>query len=205
MALNIASLALGWDRWLWYAEAAGAITVGEREQLWPRVWKALCDLGAEQARCQLAADPASTYLRALSTLVTSGRAYLAAHDGGQPAEPQRYGWQFHGRSGLDPGVTFDTERERYGTWEPQGALIGWVTEDGVFLDPAVAYRAARQFAEQAGTPLGVSDYALRQQLRDRRLLASTGGTGSVTVQRRLGGRVRSVLHLSAASFDGDAG
>jgi hypothetical protein len=187
VAQNIASLMLGWEQWLDYAAAAGAIDAGQHDQLPTRAWKALTDLGAGQERYQRDASPADAYLHALAALVTSGRAHLAGKDGGPPADPGRYGW-----------------RMPYINWEPQGDLIGWVSGEGVFLDSVVAYKAARMFTEAAGVPLGVSRYALHQQLRDRSLLATDGGPGQITVQRRLGSRRHDVLHLSADSFDGGA-
>ena len=191
-AVNIASLYLGWGQFLVYSQAVGAITADERQQYQNRAWKTLCDLGSEQARYQRDADPASTYLRALGALVTSGRAHLAAPGGSQPAEPDRWGWEFSIR-----GKDGD-----HGIWEPQGDRLGWVADDGVYLDPDVAYRAARKFAEDAGSPLGVSKYALHQQLRDKRLLVSTD-PGRIPVQRRLSGQQRRVLHLGTGMFERD--
>jgi hypothetical protein len=190
VALNIASLALGWDKWLLYAEAAGAISAGEREQLWPRVCKALYDLGAEQARYQRDADPVAAYLRALAALIAAGRAHLASPSGSCPAEPQRWGWRWrvHGEDG---------------SFDAQGELIGWV-EDGtdVYLHPDAAYKAAREFAERSGPPLGVSKNTLHDDLAERGLLATTDGPGHHTIRRDLGGqRSRRVLHLSAHTFE----
>ncbi|MGP8000171.1 MAG: hypothetical protein ACLPKI_23070 [Streptosporangiaceae bacterium] len=189
IAVNVASLALGWEQWLMFARAAGVVDDTAYCQLWRRAWKALCDLGADQDRYQRDADPASAYMRALDALVTSGRAHLASQSGGPPTEPERYGWR---------------RNEMALTWQPQGQLMGWLAEDGsgLLLDPQVAYSSARTFLESAGTPLGVSRYALQQQLRDRHMLASTTG-GRLTVQRRAGGRKREVLHVSAVSFYGE--
>jgi hypothetical protein len=184
-ALNIASLMLGWEQWLFYAQHAGVIDGGQVGQLFRRAWKALCDLGAEQARYQRDASPADAYLRALGALLASGGVHFTSHDGGVPAEPQRWGWQFRAMG-----------------WEPQGQLIGWVTDDGMFLQPEVAYKEAKQFCERSGATLGVSRYALHQQLHARHLLAETEGLGRLTVRRNLGGRTRNVLHLAAASFEG---
>jgi len=189
VALNIASLALGWDMWLLYAEAAGAITVGEREQLWPRALRALCDLGVGQARYQRDADPVSAYLRGLVALIAAGRAHLASPAGGCPAEPARWGWQWR-----EYGVN--------GIYSPQGERVGWVDGADVYLNPDAAYKAAREFTEKSGVLLGVSKSALHDDLAERGLLASTEGTGHHTVRRDLDGqRSRRVLHLSAYTFE----
>jgi len=189
-ALNVASLALGWRQWLAYAVAAGALSDAEGAELWGRAWKALCDLGAQQARYQRDADPVLAYLRALAALVAAGRAHLASPAGECPAEPQRWGWRWR-------------EHGDDGSFDPQGELIGWV-EDGtdVYLHPDAAYKAAREFADRSGAPLGVSKNALHDDLAERGLLATTDGLGHHTIRRDLGGqRSRRVLHLSAHTFE----
>ena len=190
VALNIASLMLGWEQWIAYAIAVSAVSQDEGDELWWRVWKALCDLGAQQARYQRDADPVLAYLRALAALVAAGRAHLASPAGERPPEPRRWGWrrQEHGEAG---------------SFDPQGELIGWV-EDGtdVYLHPEAAHKAAREFADRSGVPLGVSKNALHDDLAERRLLASTGSRGHHTIRRDLGGqRSRRVLHLSAHTFE----
>jgi len=187
VALNIASLFLGWEQWLSYAVAAGAIDTGDAGQLYERAWKALCDLGADQGRYQRDASPADAYLRALGALVASGGAHLASLSGdGAPSGPQRWGWR--------------TDQYPYA---PRGECIGWTDGDDVYLDPETAYKAAMQFTVKSGQPLGVGKYALHQQLNARHLLATTEGPGRLTVRRAVGGRTRNVLHLSAAGFDAD--
>jgi hypothetical protein len=189
-ALNVASLALGWQQWLSYAVAADAVSDAEGTGLCRRVWKVLCDLGAEQARYQRDADPVSAYLRALAALIAAGRAHLASPIGSCPAEPQRWGWRWR-------------EHGEAGSFYPQGELIGWV-EDGtdVYLHPDAAYRAAREFTERSGAPLGVSKNALHDDLAERGLLATASGAGHHTIRRDLGGqRSRRVLHLSAYTFE----
>ena len=106
----------------------------------------------------------------------------------------RWGWrvrEFHAATG---------PRESY---DPCGECIGWTDDTEVYLDPEAAYKAARQFAEQGGAPLGVSKYALQQQLNARHLLSMTEGPGRLTVRRNVGGRTRNVLHLNATSFAAD--
>jgi hypothetical protein len=184
-ALNIASIFLGWESWLHYAVKIGAITDDEGTQLWHRAWKVLCDLGADQARYHADADPIAVFLRALRAMITSGRGHLAAMAGSQPAEPGRWGWA------LDSLLL----------WRAQGHRLGWADGDDVFLDADVCYQAARQWAEQAGTPLGVSKAQLLDDMRERAVLASTD-PGRTTVRRDLSGqRSKRVLHLTAHTFE----
>ncbi len=188
---NVASLALGCLEWLAYARQAGAVDEDEQQELWQRCRKALEAAGAEQDRYLHDGDPVRLYLRALRALIASGRAHLAdaTMRGGMPAEAARWGWA----EGLAVGEPL---------WRPQGELIGWVVGDDVYLQPDAAYRAARQWADAAGSRLGVSERTLHRDLRDRGLLATTDGP-HLTVRRDLSGqRQRRVLHLSTRTIGG---
>jgi hypothetical protein len=188
-ALNIASLALGWRMWLSYAVGAGAIDDGMAAQLRRRAWKALCDLGADQARYSRDADPAMVYLRALGSLVAAGRAHLAGPRGDVPSPPERWGWTFE-------------ERGEYGGYRHNGERIGWTDGENVYLDPEGSYKAACQFAEAAHSPLGLSKHALHKLLAERGLLASRSDPGHFTAKRDLDRKAgRRVLHLTAHGFE----
>jgi hypothetical protein len=192
-ALNVASLALGCIEWLAYARHAGAIGADRQEELWQRSRKALAEVGAEQERYLRDGDPVRLYLRAIRALIASGRAHLADATirGGTPGQPTRWGWT----EGIVAGEPL---------WRPQGELIGWVAGEDVYLQPDVAYRAARQWAETAGVRLGVSERTLHRDLRDREMLASTDGP-HLAVRRDLSGqRSRRVLHVPAQVIGGAA-
>jgi Domain of unknown function (DUF3854) len=188
-ALNIASMALGWDQFVLYAERTGAVTAAQRELLWQRAWKALCDLGADQARYSRDADPVAVYLRALGSLIAAGRAHLAGPHGDVPAAPERWGWTWEARG-------------EHSAYQHNGERIGWADSDDVYLDPEGSYKAARQFADASGSPLGLSKHALHKLLAERGLLASRSDPGHFTAKRDLDGKVgRRVLHLTAHSFE----
>jgi hypothetical protein len=186
-ALNIASFALGWDQWTQYAEAAGVIRPDERFALMSRAWSALCALGAGQARYSRDADPAGVYLRALGSLIASGRAHLADPAGQVPAGPERWGW------------AWDAGQQVY---RPGGRRIGWTDGGNVYLDPEGSYVAAVAFAEESRSPLGLSKHALHKLLDERGLLASRADAGHYTAKRDLDGKPgRRVLHLTVSSFE----
>lgn len=198
-ALNISSLALGWDEFLGYALQAGAITADERDAYWQRAWKALCDLGADQGRYARDADPVAVYLRALFSLVTSGRAHLAWSAGGSPPPGmQRWGWRVFEYVSATGGLA-----EKY---DPCGECIGWTDgSSNVFLDPDAAYKAAVQFAEASGEPIGKSKGGLHKMLAERGLLATRADPGHYTAKYDLGGKTGCrVLHLTVRSFDSGA-
>jgi hypothetical protein len=184
-ALNIASLALGWHEFLAFAAEDGALSVDERDATWVRTWKALCDVGAEQEKYGRDADPVCIYLQALAALITQGRAYLANTHGLPPADAVRWGWQWN-----DAGD---------GGFRARGDLLGWVEGDDIYLHPDSAYNAARKFAENAIT-LGLSKNAVHKALNERGLLASVR-PDHLTIRKRVGEAVKTVLHLTVKSFD----
>ena len=191
-AENIASLALGWHEFLAFAEKTGAITTAERTACWSRAWAALCAVGAEQESYAADTDPVGIYLGALRALVASGRAYIAAKDGGCPPEnPVRWGWA----EGIAAGEPL---------WRPHGELVGWTDGTDVYLESSTAYKLARQHAEAEGQPLAVSKRMVHEQLRERKLLASAGAKGHVTSRHRLSGAQQTVVHLTVSAFDGEA-
>ena len=190
-AENIASLALGWHEFLAFGERIGAITDAERAAYWSRAWSALCAVGAEQESYAADSDPVGIYLGSVRALIASGRVHVAGRDGGCPPEnPVRWGWA-EGMSGGEP------------MWRPQGDLVGWVDGDDLYLESSIAYKLARQHAEAEGQPLTISKRMLHEQLKGRKLLASSGQNGHVTARRRLGGTQQTVIHLALCTFDGE--
>jgi hypothetical protein len=185
-ALNIGSLALGWHEFLAFAAASGAITAEQREATWLRTWKALVDTGAEQGRYSRDADPVRVYLQSLAALITEGRACLADTQGRPPADAVRWGWKWD-----DAGD---------GTYRTTGDVIGWIDGDDVYLQSDAAYTAARRFAETS-LPLAITKHALHKQLHERGLLATITGEGRLTIRKRIGTSLPTVLHLTVTTFD----
>lgn len=169
---NVASLFLGWDLWLTYARAVGAITANEDQVLRTRVWKALVDLGDAQGRYLAEGDHVEAFLRALRALITSGDGRLTPV--GTVTDPARFGWQ--------------------------GKPFGWASDDDIYLDPDVSFAEARKWAERADIPLGVSKTQLQDDMRERGLLANTE-QGRSTVKVTLGNKRPRVLHLTMYQFE----
>ncbi|MDN5796722.1 MAG: DUF927 domain-containing protein [Intrasporangium sp.] len=174
-ATGIASLAWGWKVWLRFAVEVGAITDEQRDRLWERGWTALL-AAAEAANAAVGeTDPAKRFLVLIGSAVASGRAHVAARDGGCPAsDPGAWGW-----------------RSRDGLMTDMGARIGWTEGEDLWLDPESAYTAAKS----AGEGLSIDLEALRSRLSDGGLLQSHDPSGKTGVRVRLQGRQRRVLHL----------
>ncbi|HEY7155026.1 MAG TPA: DUF3854 domain-containing protein [Gemmataceae bacterium] len=181
----VADLAIGLRYLLDFAAESGAIDAGERSQLWDRGWAAICEAGAAQAEHVEAAEPTGQFFRLLSAALASGRAHLAAPDGGHPDTPSAWGWRREdGRQGPD--------------WRPQGKRVGWIDGDAVLLEPEASYATAQSLAVEQGQSLTVSARTLSKRMHERGLLAvdERGGKTHLTVRRTVEGRRREVIFLS---------
>jgi hypothetical protein len=185
----VADLIVAFDLFLEFAREAGAIDDAERDELAGRCRAALLDVGADQAAAQQAADPCDRYLALLASILSSGRAHLAAPNGDRPASsPGAFGWRSFG----DP-TDLDT------SWQPQGRRMGWIDGGDVYLDSEAAYAEAQALAGIQGDSLAVGRETLHKRLHERRLLASVDERrGKLLVRRSLGGGRPYVLHLRAA-------
>ncbi len=180
----LAELQAGWEIFLQFALAVGAIDRAAEQELKQRNSRALEELGVLQAKYQEASDPALRFVTLLQFALRCGGAHIADRQGSAPAEPARCGWQFK-RSGR--------------RWVPQGPRIGWVAGMDLFLEPAVSYQVAQQLA--GDERLAVSEQTLRYRLRERGLLVSTDvGRQMLTVRRTLEGCPIQVLHLRVSDL-----
>jgi hypothetical protein len=189
----VANLALGWRYFLDYAEEKGAITTVERNELAKRVWKALGEVAAAQARYQAESEPTRRFIELLVAAIASGKAHVAAQTGQEPVTPEAWGWRLR---------TIGTGENARDEWQPQGARIGWF--DGVsalYLEPEAAYAAAQAVGQQVGDGLIISAQTLRRRLHQRGLLVSTDPKReTLTIRRILEGKSRDVLHLSPSTL-----
>src|SRR5215217_7222240 len=120
----IADLALGLRYFLLFANEVGALSEAEAEKLWMRGWCALGKAAAAQSQHQAAGEPTGRFRELLSAAVTSGRAHVADPEGGEPQNPDAWGWR---------AVSFgsgDFEREK---WQPQGERVGWIEGKNLYL------------------------------------------------------------------------
>ncbi|MHB9090948.1 MAG: DUF927 domain-containing protein, partial [Chloroflexota bacterium] len=188
----VAELASGLRYFLAYAREAGAITEGEVGELWDAGWEALGKAAAAQEHHQAAAEPARRFLELLNSAISSGRAYLAAPDGGHPGEPEAWGWR---------GVTIGSGEHEREEWQPRGACVGWIDGDDLYLEPDAAYSAAQAIGREVGDALALTPQSLRRRLKDQGVLASTDvRRETVTIRRTFARRPHDVLHLRAASL-----
>jgi hypothetical protein len=198
---NVAQLMVGLSCFLEYARSVEALTEAEAEAWRERGWAALLDAAAHQEGHHRQARPEQRFLELLMSAVGSGRAHVADRDGLPPDNPEAWGWR--------PRLvgTGDYVENRL---EAQGARVGWLTPEGLYLDRAAAFRAAGEMDTEHG--IGVSAETLGKRLHQGGYLASISSEkeGRLTVQRNLEGHPkRRVLHLrtnaAGGSFTGQTG
>jgi hypothetical protein len=185
---NFASLLAGWEVFVRFAAECGAVDRGESQALLLEARAVFEELAAEQASLQAAEEPGRRFLELVGGALASGRAHVAALDGGPPADPSAWGWR-HGASS-----ELATAR-----WEPQGDAIGWLDgESGsLLLLPEAAYAAAEKLGASAGGTLGVGPRTLWRRMREKGLVRRCGGDHIVT-RVRIQGSLRRVLDLKSA-------
>lgn len=180
----VANLFFGWENFVQFAHEAGALASSQVEQMLEQGWTVLGEAGSAQALDQADSDPARQFLNLVRIAMGAGLGHVARGDslGGAPDNPLFWGWRK-----VDGG----------GALSPNGARIGWLDTDGLFLDPGTAHLAASQtLAKNSATESLVTAGVLRKRLKQGGLLVATDvARGVLTVRRRFDGVRRDVLHL----------
>jgi len=183
----VANLGCGWQWWLRYAVDAGALTSNESDAVWGRVWHGLGDAAAQQDAQQRSAEPTRRFLELLAGAIAAGAAHVADPAGEPPGDARPWGWRER---------TIGTGENAREEWHPQGARVGWIDEDGLYLEPEASFNAAQKLGVGGGEPLAVGQRMLSRMLFERQLLVrAERERGRYTVRRDLEGRRRNVLHL----------
>lgn len=191
----VANLAIGLSMFLAFAYQVGALSLAECEGYWASWWAALNEPAARQAKHQAAAEPARRFLTFLASAIGSGQAHLSGSDGGQPLNPNAWGWRHH--------PTAVVSGYAVGEWQPLGPRVGWIDEEDVYLDPEAAYSTAQLLGSRTGDPLLISTQTLRKRLKEQNFLASVDDAReTLTVRRVYLGQTRRVLHLHLSSLYG---
>ena len=190
----VANLQAAFELYVKFSLSCDALGATEADRLNARCWDALCEAAAAQAKHQGETEPTARFLTLLKSSLSSGRAHLAARNGGvSSASPNCCGWR------LDDS----------GKWQALGDCIGWVDEHDIYLDLAAAYRLVQVAGRDAGDMLGVSEQTLKKRLHEKGLLASIDkARGTLTVRRNIAGTSKNVLHFLRATIlpevsDGD--
>jgi len=191
----VANLASGFRLFLDYATASGALAEDEAATHWTAAWDALGISARAQVLHHDAGEPAGRFVVLITSAVASGAAHVASRDGGQPEQPQSWGWR---------KVTIGSGEYQRDEWRPQGARIGWIDGGGLFLDPTAAYAAAQQLGRDTSDPLTITPDTLGKRLHERGYLAVTDHpNGELRIRRTFEGHRQRVWSVCVDTFYAD--
>lgn len=166
-------LELGWNVWLQFAVACGAINDQRAAEILARVRAALLEGCHDQVEEQGKVNPIELYRNGLHAAISSGKVYVEGPNGGFPPDPGAWGWvssEYFADDGMDSHQATKVVKTRWDPANRQGK-IGWLDQDNLYLLPEVAYNAA---SAQLHDGLGIDEKALRLRLRDAGALKSVG-------------------------------
>jgi len=186
-----ASLILGWETFLRFAEDVGAISCAAAASLLARVRAGVTDSTEVQRTHQASEEPARRFLALLGAAISSGRAHLADADNRiHPKDAACWGWQIH---------AVDSGQDAREVWRPNGERLGWIRDADLLLEPETAFAAAQKLARDQGTSIPVKQRTLWKRLAEQGLLVSRDrARGTNTVRHTIEGLRRDLLHVRAS-------
>ena len=179
-ATTLAYLQRAWEAWLTFAADCGALDSDEVTGMREAIHTALDTLGRSQDSYHASENPTIRFIELLRAAIVSGRAHLAATNGGRPDDAEAWGW----RGG-----------------EVQGDCVGWLDGNDLYLQPDAAYRIAQTMASN-GEGLTISAQVLWKRLNEAGLLASVDEKRQTNkIRRTINGKAESVIHLSRQEME----
>ncbi|CAN5587213.1 hypothetical protein BH23CHL5_BH23CHL5_23190 [soil metagenome] len=179
----VADLGAAFRLYVDFTIQAGALTAEQGRELWARIWAALNATAAQQESYQAQSEPTRQFREYLSARIASGGAHLASLTGDEPANPKGHGWRIAGTG-------------EYQGWQPQGERVGWVDDDGIYLEPKAAYASAQAIAQRSGDSLAITSGRLNKSLNEKQLLLATDPKReTLTIRKTIEGRSVAVLHV----------
>jgi hypothetical protein len=179
----VARLHAVWEVVRAYWTEIGLIDEAQAAALESEITGVLQAVAGMQAGYQQDADPTQRFIPLLLGLFSSRRAHLGnrLYAEEPPLDAERWGWLWQPTANV---------------WAPQGPQVGWVDEQGIYLEPTTAYAALNRLATESGEPLP-TPRTLWKRLGERGLIRSQerGGRVRYGVGVRIQGVTRDVLHI----------
>jgi hypothetical protein len=189
---NLASLLIGLEYMLKFAEDAGAITASKSESLWKTHSDALIGAASGQDSEQVSEEPAERFRSLIRDALGAGRAHLCTRSDDEPSGREAAcGWQKR--------TIFGKEGAENAVWEPRGDRIGFMDGDDLLLIPAAAYSCAERLGRDQNRSLGISLKTLGSRLCEAGWLLSQDD-GKSTMRLTAGEQRLRCYHLSVAKF-----
>ena len=187
----VAELWAAFELFLQFAVEKGAIDEPLRQYHLREAEVAFRQLASSQGTNQREADPALRFRDLVRSAVTAHRAHICnLTDHGTPEmqyRPQQLGWRHVGSN-----------------WVPGGDAIGWIGDEGLFLNFEAAQAVAQKLATDARDPLPIGGVTLKRCLNEAKMLASRELNRSRLTTRLPGDPARTpVLHVVADFLGGE--
>jgi hypothetical protein len=180
----VASLMVGLSTFATFIMETGVFTSEEAETFSGQGWSAIIEAAKNQAQHQGSEDVVNMFLRLLTAAISSGRAHLAdAKNNEAPGDCTNWGWH------QIPGMA--------GGYRESGNRIGWVDDQGVYLNPDAAFAEVQKLAQSQGSGFPIKQNTLWKRLAERGLLASAE-TGRNTDRVTIAGYRKRAIHLAKA-------
>jgi hypothetical protein len=186
----VAELLYGFHCFSEFAMEFGAIDDEEREKFNTKCRQALLVSARIQADYHLMSEPAEMFINYIAAVLTSGRAHLCATNGEAPAHKNDYGWQQKKSSNDD----LAGEKTQKYEWVPKGNLIGWIDEDGIYLEGDAAFAAVNSLAREQGASIPTAVQTLWKRLKEKNFLQSFAKS-RCKVQKTINDSRKWVIHL----------
>jgi hypothetical protein len=178
MADNLAQLLTGLELFLDFAKEEQLISREFANAMTEKAKAAAASLAGLQIEIDKEASDARRFVTYLGTSVTTGRAHIQSKDGGIPRNALVLGWRSVGA-------------DKYERLEGQGACIGWVDGDALYIEPRAALSVIKSVSTSLGDHLGTTERALGKALREGGLLQRYDD-GRNTTKMSLAGQRRHV-------------
>jgi hypothetical protein len=163
--------ALGLNYFLSFAEESGAITAREGEDLWEEGWETLIIQANGQQQHHAASDPSLRFIDILRAAIASGQAHIASATGSAPLQAaEAFGWRMK-------------QLSDHNEWIAQGARVGWMKGNTVYLEPLASFAVAQEVGRRTGEPILITQNTLGRRLKDRKLLITEKGRADHTTIR----------------------
>jgi hypothetical protein len=194
----IAEVIYGIQLFLAFAASTGAISELEREAYEAEAWTCLLHSSVTQVEGQDEADPASQFIRLITSAIATGRAHLVTDEGKVPPNPMAWGWRL-------TEIPFSTGGCR-DEWRPLGKKVGWLLTGGtsLLLDSDAAYSEAQALATSTGGGFSIRPVTLGKRLNERGYLTATGaedgGRQTLKVRHTCEGRRQAGLEMKVETL-----
>ena len=163
----IASLMIGFEIFLTFGIDCQVMAEDEAVKLRDQAWEILIAVDATQKEMQIESDPVERFLSILKSAFLSGSAHLESLAGGQPTQPQLWGWK-------------ETESNQgQSSIRAQGKMIGWKDSSALFLLPDALWEVVQTIATRQNNHLTTTPITMRKRLAERKLIITKEGKNTI--------------------------